>query len=101
MRQRSLGEPMRPQPSLTAAEAAAGVACGRVAAEAPDAEQETYAARPRGRGAVGVSVRAAMLSNGSRNTGPLARVLPLPTCRALRALSERTRLTQNMKSDLT
>ena len=92
---------MRPQPSLTAAEAAAGVASGRVAAEARDAEKEMHAARPRGRGVDGASVRAAMLCNGSRSMELLARALPLPTCRVLRAQSERTRLTLNMRSDPT
>ena len=92
---------MRPQPSLTAAEAAAGVASGRVAAEARDAEQETYAARPRGRGVDGVSVRVATLCNGLRSMELWARAHLLPTCRVLRAQSERTRLTLNMRSDPT
>ena len=92
---------MRLLPSRTAAEAAAGVASGRVAAEARGAEQEMHAARPRGRGVDGVSVRVATLCNGLRSMELWARALPLPTCRVLRAQSERTRLTLNMRSDPT
>ena len=92
---------MRLPPGRAAAEAAAGVASGRVAAEARGAEQEMHAARPRGRGVDGVSVRVATLCNGLRSMELWARAHLLPTCRVLRAQSERMRLTLNRRSDHT